>query len=92
MSEEWITIKSFKNVDVFTVKPNEEFDLNEKSSLSFKNPIFLYTYLRCVAKSEGWSGKLIMIENNSKYTIIPDDNINEDLSIIQVLVMESDDY
>lgn len=82
----------FKNVDVFYVKPNEFFNINNVSELKFYNPIFLYTYLKCYPVSDKWNGKLILDGDYPIYRISSGENIDTDKSIIQVLVMESDEY
>lgn len=90
---EWVTVNNFKNITVFYVKPNERFDINNKTNLKFNNPMIMYTYLKCVANTTKWSGELNLVKyTDSEYAIQSDMSININDSIIQVLVMEGDDY
>ncbi len=88
----WVTINHLKKVDCFNVKPNVTFNVEEITGMSFKNPSFLYTYKRCVSKNVAWDGELTIDGRYPFYMIRCHNTIDPHKSIIQVFIIEGDDY
>lgn len=96
MASEWYNTRIIKPMRIFQTRPNTEFSIYEKTGLRvglhIKSPTILFSYREMVSNEYIFNAKLNLIKiSDDKYKIIPLDSNISNSSIIDVLVMESDE-